>query len=82
MIVIGAPTSNVNGKVDVLRLSNLLTKGGACKLSRIKAGTIDVEYLEVGAGNGFATKEFVVASSTVYKIASIVDNVEVSISPP
>jgi len=81
-IVIGAPTSGVNGKVDVLRLSNLLTKGGACVLSRIKAGTIDVEFMEVGAGNGFATKEFVVASSTIYKVASITDNVEVSISPP
>jgi len=81
-IRIGAPTSGVNGKVDVLRLSNLLTKGGACVLSRIKAGTIDVEFMEVGAGNGFATKEFVVATSTIYKIANITDNVEVSISPP
>jgi hypothetical protein len=82
MIRIGAPTSGVNGKVDVMRLSNLLTKGGKCLLSRIKAGTIDVEYLEVGLGNGFATKEFVVATSTVYKSANIIDNVEVSISPP
>jgi len=81
-IRIGAPTSAVNGKVDVLRLSNLFTKGGSCLLSRIKAGTIDIEYLEVGAGNGFATKEFVVASSTIYKSANIIDNVEVSISPP
>jgi len=81
-IVIGAPTSAVNGKVDVLTLSNLHTKGGACVLNRIKAGTIDIEYLEVGAGNGFGTKEFVVASTTVFKIADIKDNVEVSISPP
>ena len=81
-IRIGAPTSAVNGKVDVLRLSNLLTKGGPCVLSRIKAGTIDVEFLEVGAGNGFATKEFVVSTSTIYKNANITDNVEVSISPP
>jgi len=81
-IVIGAPASGVNGKVDVLRLSNLLTKGGACVLRLIKAGTIDLEFLEVGAGNGFATKEFVVATSTIYKIADIKDNVEVAISPP
>jgi hypothetical protein len=81
-IRIGAPSSGVNGKVDVLRLSNLFTKGGACVLSRIKAGTIDVEFMEVGAGNGFATKEFVVATSTIYKNANITDNVEVSISPP
>ena len=81
-IVVGAPTSATNGKVDVMRLSNLLTKGGKCLLSRIKAGTIDVEFLETGLGNGFGTKEFVIATSTVYKIASIIDNVEVSISPP
>jgi hypothetical protein len=82
MIVIGAPTSNINGKIDVLRLSNLLTKGGKCLLSRIKAGTIDIEFMETGLGNGFASKEFVVASSTVYKIANIIENVEVSISSP
>ena len=81
-IRIGAPNSGVNGKVDVLTLSNLHTKGGPCILDRIKAGTIDVEFLEVGAGNGFGTKEFVVSTSTVYKIANITDNVEVSISPP
>jgi hypothetical protein len=81
-IRIGAPTSGVNGKVDVLTLSNIYTKGGPCILSRIKAGTIDVEFMETGAGNGFGTKEFVVATSTIYKTASIVDNVEVSISPP
>jgi hypothetical protein len=81
-IRIGAPTSAVNGKVDVLKLSNIYTKGGPCILSRIKAGTIDVEFLEVGAGNGFATKEFVISTSTIYKNANITDNVEVSISPP
>jgi len=81
-IRIGAPTSAVDGKVDVLRLSNLLTKGGKCLLSRIKAGVIDVEFLEVGLGNGFASKEFVVKSTVVYKNATITANVEESISPP
>jgi hypothetical protein len=81
-IRIGAPTSAVNGKVDVLKLSNIYTKGGPCILSRIKAGTIDIEFLETGAGNGFASKEFVISTSTIYKIANIIDNVEVSISPP
>jgi hypothetical protein len=82
MIVIAAPTSNVNGKVDKLTLSNLYTKGGLCKLSRIKADTIDILLNETGAGNGFGSKEFVIATTTVYKTANIVDNVEVSISPP
>ena len=81
-IRIGAPTSAVNGQVDVLRLSNIFTKGGKCLLSRIKAGTIDVEFMETGLGNGFSTKEFVISTSTIYKTANIIDNVEVSISPP
>jgi len=81
-IVIAAPVSAVNGKVDKLTLSNLFTKGGKCLLTRIKAGTIDVLLNETGAGNGFATKEFVVATTTVYKTLTNQDNVEVSISPP
>jgi hypothetical protein len=81
-IVVTAGTSAVNGKVDVLRLTNLLTKGGKCLLSRIKAGVIDIEFMETGLGNGFATKEFVIATTTLYKTANITENVEVSISPP
>jgi hypothetical protein len=81
-IVIAAPTSAVNGKVDKLTLSNLYTKGGLCKLSRIKADTIDILLNETGAGNGFATKEFVIATTTTYKTLVNNDNVEVTISPP
>lgn len=81
-IRIGAPSSGVNGRVDVLRLSNLLTKGGPCVISRVKAGTITLEYNEIGNGDGFALKDFVVATTTIAKITSIQDNVEVSISPP
>ena len=81
-IVIGAPTSNVNGKVDVLTLSNIFTKGGACKLSRIKAGTIDILLNETGGGTGFSSKDFVIATTVTYKNFLNKDNVEVSISPP
>jgi len=81
-LVIAAPTSAKNGKVDALRLSNLYTKGGLCKVSRVKADRIDVLLNEVGAGNGFASKEFVIATSVVYKTALIEDNVETTISPP
>ena len=81
-LVIRAPTSGVDGKVDKLTLTNLLTKGGSCILSRIRAGTISILLNEIGAGNGFATKEFVVTSSTKYKILVNTDNVEVTISPP
>jgi hypothetical protein len=81
-IVIAAPTSAVNGKVDRLTLSNLYTKGGLCKLSRIKADTIDILLNEVGAGNGFGSKEFIISTTTTYKTLVNNDNVEVSISPP
>jgi len=81
-IKLTAATSGVNGKVDVLRLSNLYTKGGPCVLSRIKAGTLNIILNEVGAGDGFAVKDFIVATSVIYKNLNNVDNVEVSISPP
>ena len=81
-IKITAPSSGTNGQVGTLTLSNLYSKGGGCVLSRIKAGTIDILLNEVGAGDGFAAKDFTVATTTVYKTATIEDNVEVSISPP
>jgi hypothetical protein len=80
-IRITAPTSGVNGQVDVLRISNLATRGGGCLISRVKAGTITIEYLTVGAGNGLSLKDLVVATSTTYSVANISDNVEELISP-
>ena len=79
---ITSATSGVNGKVDRLILSNLYTKGGACTLSRIKSGTLEIILNEVGAGDGFATKDFTIATSVIYKTFTNEDNVEVSISPP
>jgi hypothetical protein len=72
----------VNGKVDRLILSNLYTKGGPCALSRIKAGTLEIILNEIGAGDGFASKDFTIATSVIYKTFTNEDNVEVSISPP
>jgi hypothetical protein len=81
-IKITSATSGVNGKVDRLILSNLYTKGGPCALSRIKAGTLEIILNEIGAGDGFATKDFTIATSVIYKTFTNEDNVEVSISPP
>jgi len=75
-------TSGIDGKIDVLTLSNIFTKGGLCKLDRIRAGTVNIILNEVGAGNGFGTKDFTIATSTTYKVADLSDNVEVAISPP
>ena len=79
---ITAATTNVNGKIDRLILSNIYTKGGACVLDRIKAGTLEIILNEVGLGNGFATKEFTIATSVVYKSFINEDNVETTIASP
>jgi hypothetical protein len=45
-------------------------------------GTLRVELNEIGQGNGFSTKEFVIATSTKAANMTITDNVEVSIAEP
>jgi hypothetical protein len=81
-IKLTAPSSGVHGKVDVLTLSNLYTKGAPCLISRVKVGILDVIYNEVGTGDGLAGKDFIVADTVIYKTFNNVDNVEVAISPP
>ena len=81
-ILIQAPSSGVNGKIDKLTLSNLYTKGGDCVLSRITAGTIEILTNEVGMGNGFGTKEFTIATNVTGANITITDNVEVTIAEP
>ena len=81
-IRIETPTLNVNGQVDVLRIESLLTKGGGCLISRVKADTITVDRIVVGAGNGLAVKDMVIATSTVFKVADLDSNTEELISPP
>tara|TARA_Y100000310_G_scaffold129649_1_gene128806 strand:+ start:10944 stop:11825 length:882 start_codon:yes stop_codon:yes gene_type:complete len=81
-IKIQAPTPGVNGKIDKLTLTNLFTKGGPCKISRIKAGSIEVSLMETGADNSFITKDFVITTSTVASVIIVEDNVEGLIVPP
>jgi hypothetical protein len=81
-VKITSASSGINGQIDKLTLSNLYTKGGGCVLDRIKAGTLEVILNETGAGNGFASKDFQIATSVIYKSFINEDNVEVSISPP
>ena len=81
-IWIDAPTSAVNGKIDKLILSNLFTKGGTCVLQQMDIGTLTIRLNEVGDGNGFATKEFVIATTVTAANWNVTDNVEVSISEP
>ena len=79
-VKITAATTNVNGQIDRLVMSNIWTKGGPCILDRIKAGTLEVILNEVGAGDGFGTKDFSIATSVVYKSFVNEDNVEVTIT--
>lgn len=81
-ILIQAPTSGVNGRIGTLRLTNLYTAGGECVLARITAGTVEILLNEVGQGNGFATKEFVISTNVTAAIITLEDNVEVTISEP
>ena len=81
-IWIQAPTSATNGKVGTLRLTNLYTKGGICHLSKITAGTVEILLNEIGEGNGFATKEFSIATTVTAANMTIEDNVEVTIAEP
>jgi len=81
-IWIQAPTSGVNGRVGILRLTNLYTKGGDCVISKMNVGTMDILLNEVGMGNGFSTKEFTIATNVTGANITVSDNVEVSISEP
>ena len=77
-----APTSGVNGKIGTLKLSNLFTKGGDCLLSHMDIGTLRVELNMIGQGNSFASKDFIIATSTTASNITITDNVEIVIAEP
>ena len=81
-IWIQAPNNAVNGKVDTMRLTNLFTKGGICHFSKLTLGTLEILRNEIGEGNGFATKEFTVATTVTGANITIEDNVEVTIAEP
>ena len=81
-IHIDAPTSDTNGKIGKLQLSNLYTEGGACVFDRLKIGTLTIELNEIGIGNGFDSKEFKIHQSVTAANWNVSDNVEVSIGTP
>ena len=81
-IWIQAPNAGVNGKVGTMKLSNLYTKGGNCALSQMNIGTLEINLNEIGMGNGFATKEFTVATTVTGANITMTDNVEVTIAEP
>jgi len=82
MLSITSASSGINGKVDVLKLSNIYSKGGGCVIDRVKAGTMEVTLNEVGGDSDLATKAFTVATSVIYKSFTNTDNVEVAMAVP
>jgi hypothetical protein len=81
-VVIEAPTSGVNGQIDQLTLSNLYTKGGLCRLTRIKAGTVTINLNVIGGDSDLATKAFTVMDDVTASVINLSDNVEVSMAVP
>jgi hypothetical protein len=79
---ITSASSGVNGKVDVLRLTNLYSKGGGCVIDRVKAGTMEVTLNEIGGDSNLSTKAFTVATTVIYKSFTNTSNVEVAMAVP
>ena len=79
---IQASTSGVNGKVDVLTLSNLYSKGGSCLIDRVKANVMEIRLGEIGGDSDLATKAFQIADTVTYKSFEADGNVEVAMAVP
>ena len=82
MLKVTSASSGVNGKVDVLKLSNIYARGGSCILNLIKAGTMEITLNEIGGDESLATKAFTIATSVVYKSFLNTSNIEVSMPLP
>ena len=80
-VVISSATSNIDGRVDEIRMVNIWAKN-PCLLSRIKAGTITINLSEFGNGDGLALKDWTIAQSVVYQTLTADQNIELLISPP
>ena len=82
MLKISAASSGQNGAVDVLRLSNIYARGGACTLKYLKVGTMEVTFNEIGGDESLSTKAFTVATSVIYKSFTNTSNVEIAMAVP
>jgi hypothetical protein len=82
MLKITSASSGVNGKVDVLTLRNIYSKGGACTIKYVKAGTMEITLNEIGGDESLATKAFTIATSVIYKSFTNTSNVEISMAVP
>jgi hypothetical protein len=61
---------------------NIYSKGGACTIKYVKAGTMEITLNEIGGDESLATKAFTIATSVIYKSFTNTSNVEVSMPVP
>ena len=79
---IEAASTGTNGRVNKITLTNIYTKGGLCRLGRMKVGTLNILNSEIGNGDGLAAKDFIVETTVTGQIINANNNVEVLISEP
>ena len=75
-------TATTTPKVNKLILSNIVTKGGTCELKNLNLGLLTIQYGTFGHDQNFATKEFVVATTTNATLWEVSDNIEVLLTEP
>ena len=75
-------TATTTPKVNKLILSNIVTKGGTCELKNLNIGLLTIQYGTFGNDQNFATKEFVVATTTNATLWEVSDNIEVLLTEP
>jgi len=74
--------TSTNAKINKLKLSNVVSKGGTCIIRQADIGVITLEYNRIGHDQSFATKEFQVQSTTKASIWEVNNNVEVLLTEP
>ena len=79
---IEAAATGTNGRVNKITLTNIYTKGGLCRLGRMKVGTLNILNSEIGNGDGLAAKDFIVETTVTGQIINANNNVEVLIAEP
>ena len=79
---IEAAATGTNGRVNKITLTNIYTKGGLCRLGRMKVGTLNILNSEIGNGDGLAAKDFIVETTVTGQVINANNNVEVLISEP
>ena len=79
---IEAAATGTNGRVNKITLTNIYTKGGLCRLSRMKVGTLNILNSEIGNGDGLSAKDFTIETTVTGQIINANNNVEVLIAEP